>query len=1089
MADASININLNSKGAEKSLNTLYADLEATRQELDRLIKTYGDNSKQADNMRKTLAGLETEISKLGGTTDEAVSSNQSLRSELRKVVQELQQLEPGSQRFKDLSIRAGELRDQISDTNAVVGALAGNIGERLFNGITSTVQVGVAGFQAFSSVMALTGVESEELQKTMVKLQALLNLSQSLQTLSALPDEITKIRAAFGSLTTATQAQNAAQKQTTLSTVGTTVAMEGEAVAATGAATATGVLGAALKALPFVAIAAAIGTVIYGLIEYASTSDEAKAAEEERTKVLEEQKKAEEELTSFITKETKELTSLIFQLGATNNGSKERKEMIDEINSTYGLTLKNISDETEFQKQLNATIDEYIKLQYDRFLLEKNQEKIAALNEKRYKAEQALAKLLKDNQKDFRKAGDVITVYSQELQANTMVTLKADETLAQFVDRNSDANKIYRQAKDAIAEAKDEQEKLGISSLKLSNDIDKVTEGGKKYEKQSKNNTKATKEEKEKVEDYSKILQGLQSIIDTNTKVEEENQIKRLELSNQVVNQKDIERRKLEENVRKIYEANRVAINKEVEDQRKKNELLKANEDAYTKFQLIEIEKIKLANEEANVKKLTEQQDLNKKLKLESDALQKEIRFGDGDTTDTKIANDNKYLLARLKSDETAQQRSLIENRVSLKNQVDYFNRRAKLQEEYLQKEDFSNRQALEFERNRLMDLEVQRNKTQTDGLIKYNELTQQYEVIRNQDILKGLEKQKDEQLKILEDLKKQELIIGLTTQDEIAKKTAEQNILDLNGRIKVEKQMADNAILVQDNLNQVKLNLNDELNQKLTTQDAETSEKLKGIQIQRENDIFEARIQKLTEYIDAAQQLFDNFNSIIQEFQDQRLAQEEMALDSYLDFEKTKLDQQLENRLMTQEEYDARVIQLETKREQDLLKLKRKQFKTDKALNLTQATIDGARATLSAFAQTPGDIIIKGIAAAIAAAFAAVQIGLISRQQFVANKGGVVPGAKMENKDSVSAYLTPGEVVINRNSSEQFLPLLDLINRSGGGASLLPDLPASTSQANKFQPVYSQRQNNQPVRAYVVSSDIENNLGKLERIRRSTTF
>jgi len=94
-----------------------------------------------------------------------------------------------------------------------------------------------------------------------------------------------------------------------------------------------------------------------------------------------------------------------------------------------------------------------------------------------------------------------------------------------------------------------------------------------------------------------------------------------------------------------------------------------------------------------------------------------------------------------------------------------------------------------------------------------------------------------------------------------------------------------------------------------------------------------------------------------------------------------------------------------------------------------------------------------------------------------------------MENKDSVSAYLTPGEVVINRNSSEQFLPLLDLINRSGGGASLLPDLPASTSQANKFQPVYSQRQNNQPVRAYVVSSDIENNLGKLERIRRSTTF
>jgi hypothetical protein len=61
------------------------------------------------------------------------------------------------------------------------------------------------------------------------------------------------------------------------------------------------------------------------------------------------------------------------------------------------------------------------------------------------------------------------------------------------------------------------------------------------------------------------------------------------------------------------------------------------------------------------------------------------------------------------------------------------------------------------------------------------------------------------------------------------------------------------------------------------------------------------------------------------------------------------------------------------------------------------------------------------------------------------------------------------------------------MVNQLGGGKSLMPDLPGDNG-VNRFQPVYSQG-NNQPVRAYVVSSDIENNIGKMERIRRSTRF
>ena len=88
---------------------------------------------------------------------------------------------------------------------------------------------------------------------------------------------------------------------------------------------------------------------------------------------------------------------------------------------------------------------------------------------------------------------------------------------------------------------------------------------------------------------------------------------------------------------------------------------------------------------------------------------------------------------------------------------------------------------------------------------------------------------------------------------------------------------------------------------------------------------------------------------------------------------------------------------------------------------------------------------------------------------------------------DSVDAKLAPGEAIINSNSTSAFLPLLSMVNQLGGGKSLMPDLPGDNG-VNRFQPVYSQG-NNQPVRAYVVSSDIENNIGKMERIRRSTRF
>ena len=75
------------------------------------------------------------------------------------------------------------------------------------------------------------------------------------------------------------------------------------------------------------------------------------------------------ESAKFIAKESTEYIGLINSLKNTNSGSKERKELIEKINSQYSTTLKNIGDEKLFQDQLNNSIKDYLIYQKQKFEL------------------------------------------------------------------------------------------------------------------------------------------------------------------------------------------------------------------------------------------------------------------------------------------------------------------------------------------------------------------------------------------------------------------------------------------------------------------------------------------------------------------------------------------------------------------------------------------------------------------------------------------------------------------------------------------------------------------------------------------------
>lgn len=74
-----------------------------------------------------------------------------------------------------------------------------------------------------------------------------------------------------------------------------------------------------------------------------------------------------------------------------------------------------------------------------------------------------------------------------------------------------------------------------------------------------------------------------------------------------------------------------------------------------------------------------------------------------------------------------------------------------------------------------------------------------------------------------------------------------------------------------------------------------------------------------------------------------------------------------------------------------DDVKRQKRAFQIKKAADIASATVDGYRAVLSTYAQTPGGVVLKTIAATIAGGFAALQIGNIAKAQFQGGDGGSV--------------------------------------------------------------------------------------------------
>lgn len=136
------------------------------------------------------------INNVTNSIEQTDKATQSLRSQLRQAQAEVAELSDKfgatSKEAVNAAKKAAELKDAIGDAKALTDAFNP---DAKFNALSGSLAGVASGFGAIEGSLVLAGVESENLQKTMVQLQSAMALSQGLQGLGESIDSFKQLGA------------------------------------------------------------------------------------------------------------------------------------------------------------------------------------------------------------------------------------------------------------------------------------------------------------------------------------------------------------------------------------------------------------------------------------------------------------------------------------------------------------------------------------------------------------------------------------------------------------------------------------------------------------------------------------------------------------------------------------------------------------------------------------------------------------------------------------------------------------------------------------------------------------------------------
>jgi hypothetical protein len=220
-------------------------------------------------MAEEIVGLKIQVD--GSDVGKSVGS---LKQQLREAQGEVNALSEKfgatSKEAINAAKRAAELKDAIGDAKALTDAFNP---DAKFKALTASLSGVAGGFAAAQGAIALFGAESEEVEKTLLKVQSALALSQGLQSIGESIDSFKQLGAVIQSTT-------AFQKINNTVTAITATVMKALGVAAETTSTSFRVLKGAIAATGIGLLVVAVGELVNAFQNWSSAAEKAKKAQD-----------------------------------------------------------------------------------------------------------------------------------------------------------------------------------------------------------------------------------------------------------------------------------------------------------------------------------------------------------------------------------------------------------------------------------------------------------------------------------------------------------------------------------------------------------------------------------------------------------------------------------------------------------------------------------------------------------------------------------------------------------------------------------------------------------------------------------------
>lgn len=358
----------------KMLEERMAGLDKTTEEYANDVKLLNDLQQKQNDLLNTQ---QKEIKEVNEETKDEIKTVgdwaerfKELKAELKEGEQALKAMAEagltGSEEFRNLAARVGEIKDAMADASTVTKQYADDA--MAIKDVIGVVQVGTAAYGAYSSALSMLGVKSESTEKILRRFAQVQQLMNSLATLqTSLTDKssvayrlyntvLDKLNISKKAEVTTTQTSTATKTAETAATTGLAAA-EGVATASTGALTAAlHALKIALISTGIGAIVVLVGTLVANLIDLEKIT---KAVSEAFTWVKDKVTDAFHAVTDFLGITSEEERAAEKAAEAEKKREAALAAVEQQIAKTAGEALKSsaetIAKLNELQKVINDT--------------------------------------------------------------------------------------------------------------------------------------------------------------------------------------------------------------------------------------------------------------------------------------------------------------------------------------------------------------------------------------------------------------------------------------------------------------------------------------------------------------------------------------------------------------------------------------------------------------------------------------------------------------------------------------------------------------------------------------------------------------